>query len=85
MPSFRYLYRKQRVGSAPSADAIRFAGRGGPPEGWEIVPTQDAKNLVAYLMSLDQSHPLNEVKPPPGAGAPVAQPAAPAPGTGAGQ
>ncbi len=28
------------------------------PEGWEVVPTYDAKCLVAYLMSLDQSHPL---------------------------
>ena len=32
------------------------------PEGWEVVPTYDAKCLVAYLMSLDQSHPLNELK-----------------------
>ena len=28
------------------------------PSGWEIVPTYEAKCLVAYLMSLDQSHPL---------------------------
>jgi len=35
---------------------------GAPGEGWEIVPTYDAKCLVAYLMSLNQSHPLNEVE-----------------------
>ena len=51
-----------------------------PPPGWEIVPTYEAKCLVAYLMSLDQSHPLKEVKTAPGGAAPPAgsPPAAPA-------
>jgi hypothetical protein len=35
---------------------------GSPAAGWEIVPSYDAKCLVAYLMSLDQSHPLAEVR-----------------------
>jgi hypothetical protein len=45
-----------------SADAIQFNGVGGPGEGYEIVPSYDAHALVAYLMSLDQSHELKEVK-----------------------
>ena len=62
MPAFRFLYEKRRISGQPSADALKLSGPGAPPEGWEIVPTYDAKCLVAYLMSLDQSHALKEVK-----------------------
>jgi cbb3-type cytochrome oxidase cytochrome c subunit len=73
MPSYRFLYEKHRISDARSADALQLTGSDAPPEGWEIVPSFDAKCLVAYLMSLNQSHPLNEVKSVAGA------PAAPAP------
>lgn len=62
MPSFRFLYEKRRVSGQPSAEALKLSGPAAPPEGYEIVPTYDAKCLVAYLMSLDQSHALKEVK-----------------------
>jgi cbb3-type cytochrome oxidase cytochrome c subunit len=62
MPSYRFLYQTRRVTDAPSADALKLTGSNAPPEGWEIVPTFDAKCLVAYLMSLNQSHPLKEVR-----------------------
>jgi hypothetical protein len=40
------------------------------------VPTFDAKCLVAYLMSLNQSHPLKEVRSAaPPAASPAASPA----------
>jgi cytochrome c oxidase cbb3-type subunit 2 len=71
MPSFRFLYHKRKVVGERSADALQFNGVGGPEEGWEIVPTYDAEALVTYLMSLDQSHELKEVK-----GASPATPAA---------
>ena len=44
------------------ADALNLTGNDAPEEGWEIVPSYDAKCLVAYLMSLDQSHELKEAK-----------------------
>ena len=62
MPSYKFLYEKRPVGGQPAADALVLKGDENPGEGWEIVPTYDAKCLVAYLMSLDQSHPLKEVK-----------------------
>ena len=85
MPAYRFLYEKRRVAGERSADALELTGSNAPPTGWEIVPTYDAQCLVAYLMSLDQSHPLKEVKgvapaasPAPAAsGAPTA--AAPSP------
>jgi cbb3-type cytochrome oxidase cytochrome c subunit len=73
MPSYRFLYEKRRIRDERSADALQLTGSDAPREGWEIVPSYDAKCLVAYLMSLNQSHPLNEVKSVGGA------PAAPAP------
>ena len=77
MPAFRFLYEKRKIGGEPAADALKLTGHAAPAEGWEIVPSYEAKCLVAYLMSLNQSHPLNEVK---NATALAASPAAPAPG-----
>ena len=62
MPSFRFLYETRRVSGERAADALPLSGDHAPPDGWEVVPTYDAKALVAYLMSLDQSHELKEVK-----------------------
>lgn len=76
MPAYRFLYEKRLIGEARSADALQLSGSDSPPAGWEIVQTYDAKCLVAYLMSLDQSHPLNEVKTAAAAASPAASPAA---------
>lgn len=64
MPSYRFLYVKRRASGEASGDAINFDGDEdeAPKEGWEIVPSYDAKCLVAYLMSLNQTHPLKEAK-----------------------
>jgi cytochrome c oxidase cbb3-type subunit 2 len=72
MPAYKFLYEKRPIGGQPSDDALHLRGDEAPAEGWEIVPTYDAKCLVAYLMSLNQSHPLPEVK---SAAAPAASPA----------
>jgi len=77
MPAYQFLYEKRRIGGQQSADALHLRGDEAPGEGWEIVPTYDAKCLVAYLMSLNQSHPLSEVKSVAApAGSPAASPAA---------
>jgi cbb3-type cytochrome oxidase cytochrome c subunit len=79
MPAYKFLYEKHPISGERSADALQLEGRDAPPPGWEIVPTYEAKCLVAYLMSLDQSHPLKEVKTAPGAAPPAGSPpAAPA-------
>jgi len=76
MPSYRFLYEKRRIRDARSEDALQLTGSDAPPDGWEVVPSFDAKCLVAYLMALNQSHPLNDVRSAGGA------PAAPAPAAG---
>jgi cytochrome c oxidase cbb3-type subunit 2 len=81
MPAYRFLYEKRPVAGERSADALQLSGSDVPATGWEIVPSYDAQCLVAYLMSLDQSHPLKEVKSggraPAAVGSPAASPAAP--------
>jgi cbb3-type cytochrome oxidase cytochrome c subunit len=85
MPSYRFLYEKRRIGGQRSAEALQLSGSDAPPEGWEVVPTYDAKCVVAYLMGLNQSHPLKDVRsvgaapPTVGAPSPAVQGASPAP------
>ena len=75
MPSFKFLYETRRISGEHSADALKLTGADDPGEDWEVVPTYDAKCLVAYLMSLDQSHELKEAKLT-SAPAPASSPAA---------
>lgn len=61
MPSFRYLYQVRAIQGQPSADAVQgLTGPYAPKPGFEVVPTQDAKILVAYLLSLKRNYPLPE-------------------------
>ena len=80
MPAYRFLYKKRRIVGERSADALQLSGSDAPAEGWEIVPSYDAKCLVAYLMGLNQSHPLKEARLVGGAPAPGASPATPTQG-----
>jgi cytochrome c oxidase cbb3-type subunit 2 len=81
MPAYRFLYEKRRIAGERSAEALQLSGSDAPPAGWEIVPTYDAKCVVAYLMGLNQSHPLKEVRSAGGAPAPAASPATAVQGT----
>jgi cytochrome c oxidase cbb3-type subunit 2 len=72
MPPYRYLFAKRKIGNQKSADAIDVPCE----DGYEIVPTDDARELVAYLQSLDRTHSLPEAKGT--ATAPAAAPAKPA-------
>src|SRR5580765_188152 len=78
MPAYRFLYEKRRIAGERSAEALQLSPSDAAPAGWEVVPTYDAKCVVAYLMGLNQSHPLKEVRSVGGASAPAASPA-PAP------
>lgn len=60
MPAFRYLFEVRKIGDAPSPDALDLTGEFAPPAGYEVVPTADAKNLAAYLLSLKANTPLYE-------------------------
>jgi cbb3-type cytochrome oxidase cytochrome c subunit len=56
MPPFRFLFETRRIERAPSQDALAlpadFPSNLAPPPGYEIVPKNEAKALVAYMASL---------------------------------
>jgi len=62
MPSFHFLFEKRKISGERSPDALSLTGPDAVEDGYEVVPTQDAKALVGYLLALDHSHPLKEVK-----------------------
>jgi len=52
MPTYAFLFEKRKIGKASSPDALKLTGKLAPPSGYEIMPTEEAKNLIAYLLSL---------------------------------
>jgi cytochrome c oxidase cbb3-type subunit 2 len=58
MPPFRYLFRVQKIGNEPSPDALVFPKGSEPSAGYEVVPTEEAQQLAAYLLSLHADVPL---------------------------
>jgi cbb3-type cytochrome oxidase cytochrome c subunit len=71
MPSYRFLFETRRIQGQPSPDALQPLNEFAAPEGYEIVPKPEARQLVAYLLSLRSDTPLFE--------APMYAPVAPAP------
>ena len=61
MPSYSYLYKVRKIQGQPSNESlVGLTGPHAPKPGYEVIPTDDAKALVAYLLSLNQNYPLPE-------------------------
>ena len=58
MPAYRFLFVTQKISGEPSLDALALSKADAPPAGYEIVPTAQAKSLVAYLLSLKKGYHL---------------------------
>jgi cbb3-type cytochrome oxidase cytochrome c subunit len=58
MPPFRYLFEVRKIGREPSPDALKLPPEFAPPAGCEVVPTPEAVELAAYLLSLRATAPL---------------------------
>ena len=67
MPPYRYLFEERKIKGAPSADALNLPVEFAPESAYEVVPTERAKALAAYLLSLRANAPLFQapVTPPP--------------------
>jgi cytochrome c oxidase cbb3-type subunit 2 len=72
MPAYRFLFDTRRITGQQSQDALVLPAADAPPAGWEIVPTPEARALVAYLLSLKNDYDLPEEKGPVPPPAPVA-------------
>ena len=60
MPAFRYLFTVKKIGAQPAPDALVVPKEFAPADGFEVVPTAEAKQLAAYLVSLKNNVPLYE-------------------------
>jgi cytochrome c oxidase cbb3-type subunit 2 len=60
MPSYSHLFVVRKIEGQRSVEALDLSGDDAPKPGYEVVPTTDAKNLVAYLLSLHHVYPLPE-------------------------
>ncbi len=60
MPAYRYLFKMRKIQGACSDEAVPLSGSHAPKEGYEVIPTEDAKDLVAYLLSRKQDYTLPE-------------------------
>jgi cytochrome c oxidase cbb3-type subunit 2 len=63
MPSYRFLFERRKIVGQPDADALNLTGAEYPGPGYQIVPSTEARELVAYLTNLDHSHALKEAGP----------------------
>ena len=63
MPPYRYLFEKRRIpaGQQPSDRALKVEN---VPPGYEVVPTDSAEALAAYLLSLNSQVELFEAPVP---------------------
>ncbi|MEZ6139405.1 MAG: cbb3-type cytochrome c oxidase subunit II [Zavarzinella sp.] len=64
MPPFQFLYKIQERGASPDPKALALypPWRDGLKDNQEVIPTEEAEALVAYLMSLDQTADLPEAR-----------------------
>lgn len=64
MPPFPFLFEERKINpyTGPSPEALPLPKGFELPAGQELVPTQRAKDLVAYLLNLRQDYDLPEMK-----------------------
>lgn len=66
MPPYRFLFERRKIVGQPSPDAITlppgYEGAPPVPAGYELVPTERAKSLLAYLISLKDTYAYPETK-----------------------
>lgn len=71
MPPFKYLFIvRKKVNGESSPDALPLP-KGIVPDDSEVIPTEDAKNLAAYLLSLRADVPLYDAPFTPPVSAPA--------------
>lgn len=73
MPRYEFLFEVRKAGEERNPEALDFTNEAAtgnvdgsclPEEGYEVVPTEDAKRLVAYMLSLQNGPRLFETPMP---------------------
>jgi cytochrome c oxidase cbb3-type subunit II len=65
MPPYSFFFNVRKISGQRSEDALALSGTDAPAPGYEVVPSADAKALVAYLQSLDRGQDLKDAKASP--------------------
>ena len=60
MPPYPWLFERRPINGPPDPDALPLTDQWAPPPGYQIVPTQEALDLVAYLQELRQDYDISE-------------------------
>ena len=71
-PAFPFLYETRAIAGEPSRHAVRLTGAAAPKAGSEVVATERAQTLVAYLLNVNSGFEYPEARP-----LPVKSPASP--------
>lgn len=64
-PSYAFLFATREIAGEPSPKAVKLTGRLAPPVGSEVVPSERAQSLIAYLLSLNTVYDYPESRPVP--------------------
>jgi cytochrome c oxidase cbb3-type subunit 2 len=64
-PPYRFLFETRAVPGETSAYALNLSGKLAPAAGYEVVPSERARTLVAYLQSLNTGYDYPEARPLP--------------------
>ena len=62
-PSYRFLFEERAIAGERSARALNLAGSDASLSGHEVVPTERAQSLAAYLLSLNNTYDYPESRP----------------------
>lgn len=65
MPAYKFLFDERAIVGEPSAKVLKLTGSLAAAPGREIVPTERAQSLAAYLLSLNSPYDYPESKPMP--------------------
>ena len=65
MPPYRFLFEERAIVGERSSKALPLVGSLAPAPGGQIVPTERAQSLVAYLLSLNTTYDYPEAHPMP--------------------
>jgi cytochrome c oxidase cbb3-type subunit II len=62
-PSYKFLFDVRETTGERSSQSLKLTGRAAPAVGFEVVPTERARTLVAYLLSLNTGYDYPEARP----------------------
>lgn len=62
-PSYPFLFETRSIAGEASNRALKLSGSAVPAPGHEVVPSERAQALVAYLLNLNSSYDYPEAKP----------------------